>query len=255
MSGAGDGAAPRTFREEAAGRRRALVDLHCHTSASFDSLSDPVALARAAAARGVTHLAITDHDRIDGALRARDARVPGVEILVGSEVRTREGDLVALFVEQPIEVGLSARDAIAAIRAQGGLVGIPHPFDGWRGSLLRDEASLELVSLVDWIEGWNARVVAPGGNQRAADLARDVGLPSVAVSDAHTILEIGNAGTLLDGDLATPQGLRAALRGDCEAILGRGALVARLVTPVAKAINAARGNRRLRPGRTHPTSA
>ena len=55
---------------------RAFIDLHCHTSASFDSLSDPVKVVRAAAARGLTHLAITDHDRIDGALRARDARRP-----------------------------------------------------------------------------------------------------------------------------------------------------------------------------------
>ena len=51
---------------------RAIVDLHCHTSASFDSLSDPIAVVRAAAARGITHLAITDHDRVDGAQRARE---------------------------------------------------------------------------------------------------------------------------------------------------------------------------------------
>ena len=62
---------------------RAVVDLHCHTSASFDSLSDPVAVARTAASRGITHLAITDHDRIDGALRARDAATPGLTVIVG----------------------------------------------------------------------------------------------------------------------------------------------------------------------------
>ena len=85
---------------------RAVLDLHSHTSASFDSLSDPIAHARAAATRGVTHLAITDHDRVDGALRARDARVPGIEIIVGSEVRTQAGDMIALFVERPLPVGL-----------------------------------------------------------------------------------------------------------------------------------------------------
>ncbi|NDE02841.1 MAG: PHP domain-containing protein, partial [Gammaproteobacteria bacterium] len=121
---------------------RAVVDLHCHTSASFDSLSDPVTVARTAASRGITHLAITDHDRIDGALRARDAATPGLTVIVGSEVRTQQGDLIALFLERPITAGLPASEAIAAIRDQGGLVGIPHPFDGWRGSLLRDEAAL-----------------------------------------------------------------------------------------------------------------
>ncbi|MDP4943802.1 MAG: PHP domain-containing protein, partial [bacterium Ellin6529] len=71
---------------------RAVVDLHCHTSASFDSLSDPAAVARTAASRGITHLAITDHDRIDGALRARDTATPGLTVIVGSEVRTAQGD-------------------------------------------------------------------------------------------------------------------------------------------------------------------
>lgn len=250
MSRDGDSAAPRAFRDEQMSQGRVLIDLHCHTSASFDSLSNPVAVAQAAAARGITHVAITDHDRIDGALRARDARVLGVEVLIGSEVRTREGDLIALFIERPIEVGLPAREAIAAIRSQGGLVGIPHPFDGWRGSLLRDEAAHDLVALVDWIEGWNARLVAPGGNQRASELAVAAGLPSVAVSDAHTTLEIGNAGTLLSGNPGSAAGLRAALAGERELILGRGALVARVITPVAKVINAARGNHRLLAGHT-----
>ena len=77
------------------GAPKAFVDLHSHSSSSFDSLSDPIALTRAAAARGITHLAITDHDRVDGAQRARDAQIPGITVLVGSEVRTRDGDMIA----------------------------------------------------------------------------------------------------------------------------------------------------------------
>lgn len=230
---------------------RAVVDLHCHTSASFDSLSDPVAVARTAAERGVTHLAITDHDRIDGALRARDAATPTLTVIIGSEVRTAQGDLIALFLERPIAAGLPASEAIAAIRDQGGLVGIPHPFDGWRSSLLGDGAGLALLNEVDWIEGWNARLVAPGGNQRASELAAARGLPAVAVSDAHTLLEIGGAATIMTGDLSTAAGLHAALRGDLASITGRGALLARLVTPIAKVVNATRGNRRIKPGDTY----
>jgi len=107
------------------GAPKAFVDLHSHSSSSFDSLSDPIALTRAAAARGITHLAITDHDRVDGAQRARDAQIPGITVLVGSEVRTRDGDMIALFIERPIKVGLPPAEVIAAIREQGGLVGIP----------------------------------------------------------------------------------------------------------------------------------
>jgi len=232
------------------GASSAFVDLHAHSSASFDSLSDPVALTRAAAARGITHLAITDHDRVDGAQRARDARIPGITVLVGSEVRTRDGDLIALFIERPIEVGLPPREAIAAIREQGGLVGIPHPYDGTRGSLLAKGDRVELLALVDWIEGWNARLLAPGGNARAAALAAEHGVPSVASSDAHSIMEIGNAATVMSGDPSTAAGMRAALAAQHQLICGRGALLARALMPFAKAINATRGNRRIKPGFT-----
>jgi predicted metal-dependent phosphoesterase TrpH len=232
------------------GATKAFVDLHSHSSSSFDSLSDPIALTRAAAARGITHLAITDHDRVDGAQRARDAQIPGITVLVGSEVRTRSGDLIALFIERPIKVGLPPAEAIAAIREQGGLVGIPHPFDGARGSLLVKEEHLELLALVDWIEGWNARLLAPGGNARAAALAAEHGVPSVSSSDAHSIMEIGNAATVLSGDPSTPATLRAALAEPHRLITGRGALIARAVMPFVKVINAARGNRRMKPGST-----
>ena len=119
---------------------RAFIDLHCHTRGSFNSLSDPGAVMRAAQSRGLTHLAITDHDRIDEALRARDAAPAELTIIVGSEVKTADGDLICLFLERPIAPGLPAAEAIAAARDQGGLVGIPHPFDRFRGSLLQRPA-------------------------------------------------------------------------------------------------------------------
>src|SRR6476619_1213597 len=86
---------------------RAFIDLHCHTSASFDSLSDPAKVVRAAADRGLTHLVVTDHDRIDGALRARDAAPPGLTVILGEEVRTSDGDLIAAYIDSPIQPGLS----------------------------------------------------------------------------------------------------------------------------------------------------
>nr|MBA2380991.1 PHP domain-containing protein [Chloroflexota bacterium] len=114
---------------------RAFADLHIHSRASFDSLASPASLVRTAAARGLTHLAITDHDRIDGALEARDHAahdadamnaadgVPGVNVIVGEEVRTADGDLICLFLERAIAPGLSAEETIAAARSQGALVG------------------------------------------------------------------------------------------------------------------------------------
>jgi len=251
---------------------RAFVDLHVHTSASFDSLASPESQVRAAASRGLTHLAITDHDTIDGALAAREyvsrEAVP-VTILVGQEVKTSSGDLIAVFLTEAIETGLAPADAIAAVRAQGGLVGIPHPFDKFRGSLLAgssgssgsadgdaagaagtatagDVGPAELAPLVDWVEAHNARIMVGDGNERAAAFAREHGLPGVAVSDAHSSLEVGVAYVALDGDPSTPAGLLAALP-DAQLITGRATYFVRAVTPVAKLVQWARGRGRRAP--------
>jgi predicted metal-dependent phosphoesterase TrpH len=225
-------------------RPRAFVDLHCHTSASFDSLADPVKVARAAASRGLTHLIVTDHDRIDGALRARDAAPDGLTVIIGEEVRTADGDLIAAFLESPVAPGASAAETIAAIRDQGGLVGVPHPFDRFRGSLLRDATMAALAAKVDWVETHNARMLG-NGNERAAAFAAEHGLPGVAVSDAHTIVEVGVAYTVLTGDPATPDGLLDALQ-EIDIVAGRASYAVRLWTPVAKGIQRARGRGRVR---------
>ena len=226
---------------------RCFADLHAHSRASFDSLASPASLVRTAARRGLTHLAITDHDRIDGALEARDlaARIaPGLAVIVGEEVRTADGDLICLFLEEAIPPGLPAEEAIAQARAQGGLVGVPHPFDRFRGSLLRSARMERLAGAVDWIEAHNARIAVGNGNQLAAEFAHEHGLPGIAVSDAHSSFEVGVAYTCFDGDLSTAAGLLAALT-TAELVTGRASLYVRLLTPVAKVVQRVRGNGRI----------
>jgi predicted metal-dependent phosphoesterase TrpH len=227
---------------------RSFIDLHCHTGASFDSLARPGDVVRAAAARGLTHLVITDHDRIDGALAARDAAPDGLTVIVGEEIRTRDGDLIGAFLERAVAPGMSAVDTVAAVREQGGLVGIPHPFDRMRGSLLTGGRTSGLAPLADWVEIHNARLVGRG-NERAAEFATEHRLPGVAVSDAHSVLEVGVAYTALDGDPSTPAGLLEALAG-AEIVPGRASYAARLWTPVARVVNRLRGNGRIRPDAT-----
>ena len=224
---------------------RAFVDLHCHSKGSFDCLSEPRDVMKAALDRGLTHLAITDHDRIDVALAARETAPPGLTIIVGEEVKTTDGDLICVFLEEAIPPGLSAKETIAAVREQGGLVGIPHPFDRMRGSLLRDASMASLAPLVDWVETHNARVVGHG-NEDAQAFALEHGLPGIAVSDAHSIMEVGVAYTALDGDPSTPAGLLAALPS-AEIVPGRATFFVRLWTPFAKGVNRLRGNGRVRP--------
>ena len=223
---------------------RAFVDLHCHTSVSFDSLASPEAVVRAAAKRGLTHLAITDHDRIEGALRARDAAPAGLTVIVGEEIKTADGDLIAVFLERAVAPGRPVRETIEEVREQGGLVGIPHPFDRFRGSMLKDPRLEAMAPLVDWVEAHNARVVGGSGNERAAVFAYEMGLPGIAVSDAHNVVEVGVAYTALEGDPSTPEGLMAALT-NVELVPGRASYIVRTLTPLAKLVNRARGNRRV----------
>ena len=232
-------------RERADASERAFIDLHCHTAASFDCLADPVRVARAALARGLTHVLITDHDRIDGALRARDGAPDGLTVIVGEEIRTADGDLIAAFLERAVEPGMPAADTVAAVREQGGLVGIPHPFDRFRGSLSKSTALEGLAPSVDWVEAHNARLVG-GGNERAGVFAREHALPGVAVSDAHSVLEVGIAYTAVDGDPTTADGLLLAL-ASAALVTGRASYAARLWTPVAKGVQRLRGNGRVRP--------
>jgi predicted metal-dependent phosphoesterase TrpH len=225
---------------------RAFIDLHCHTSASFDCLARPDDVVRAAADRGLSHLVVTDHDRIDGALAAREAAPSGLTVIVGEEIKTADGDLIAAFLETAVAPGMSAAESVAAVRAQGGLVGIPHPFDRLRGSMRTDERMSAIAPLVDWIEVHNARLVG-GGNERAAGFAREHEIAGVAVSDAHSVMEVGVAYTALDGDPSTPAGLLAALPS-AELVAGRASYAVRLWTPIAKAVNRMRGNVRIVPG-------
>ena len=224
----------------------AFLDLHCHTNASFDCLSDPVKATVAAARRGITHLAITDHDRIDGALRARDGAPDGLTVIVGEEVKTASGDLICLFLQAAVPPGLPPAETIALVREQGGLVGIPHPFDRHRSSMANVTEELDaLAGLVDWVETYNARVVFREGNERAQAFALRTGLPGVAVSDAHSLLEVGVASTRVLGDPSTPSGLLAAL-ASAEVQPGHATYFARGLTPLAKLVQRARGNGRIR---------
>jgi hypothetical protein len=233
----------------APGSPRFFIDLHCHTSASFDSLASPRSVVAAAARRGLTHLAITDHERIEGALEAQGLAPAGLTVIVGEEIRTRDGDLIGVFLSEAIRPQLSAAETIAAVREQGGLVGIPHPFDRFRGSLAKGEGLRTIETLagdVDWVEGWNARLVVGEGNARAADLARAAGVPAVAVSDAHTTIEVGIASTILTHDPSSPDGLRAGLRDGPTLTTGRASYYVRAITPFAKLIQALRGRGRIK---------
>ncbi len=195
------------------------VDLHMHTRHSKDCLSDPADVVATARRVGLERIAITDHDEIEGAFEAHRS-APNL-VIVGEEVRTAEGlDLIGLFLKEHIPPGGSFREVAEAIRSQGGITYLPHPFDRWRGS---DEAYLaSVIDCVDVVEVFNARVHEPERNERARSWAEEHGLPVGAGSDAHTLREIGKGRVKLtpfDG----PEGfVRSAAAGEIEgAVSGR----------------------------------
>jgi predicted metal-dependent phosphoesterase TrpH len=237
---------------------RSFVDLHCHSSSSFDSLSSPADLVHAAQRYGLTHLAITDHERIDGAQRARDLAPAGVTVIVGEEVHTTGGDLLGLFLERAVAPGMSLAETAATIHEQGGLVGLPHPFDRFRssgGAMSAEDTLAALAAAIDFVEVHNARAVGRA-NERAALFAREHGLPGVASSDAHSLMEVGVAYSVLPGSFSTAAGLRDLL-GDGELVMGHGSWFVRAWTPIAKVVQRLRGNGRVGPiapagGRARP---
>jgi predicted metal-dependent phosphoesterase TrpH len=227
---------------------RSFADLHCHSSASFDSLAEPRKMLEKARRIGLTHLAITDHERIDGAQRARDLGIEGVQVIVGEEVKSRDGDMIGLFLEEAVHPGMDAADTAAAITEQGGIVGLPHPFDGLRSSggsqADGSEATLErLASLVDYVEVHNARAYRDS-NPLAGAYAHRHALPGLASSDSHSIMEIGIASTVLPGPFETASEFKAMLP-DATIVPGRASYYIRLWTPISKLVQRTRGNRRI----------
>jgi dephospho-CoA kinase len=163
-------------------------DLHIHTRASHDCLSGYSDVVAAARARGLHRIAVTDHNEIEGAFRARDL-APDL-VIVGEEVKTAEGvDITGLFLTEKIPKRTAAMEAVHAIREQGGLVYIPHPFADGKG--LGEDVLESIEPWVDVVEIFNARIHKPALNEKARVWAAERDLPGGAGSDAHTLREIG----------------------------------------------------------------
>ena len=140
---------------------------------------------------GINCIAICDHGTVDGALKMRD--IAPFPVIVAEEILTPKGEIIGMFLEQTIPSGLSVDKTITQIRSQGGLVCIPHPYDMFRQSALRNNIVEEMAEQVDIIEVFNSRTLLPQNSAKALALALKYGIAKSAGSDAHTLSEIGNA--------------------------------------------------------------
>lgn len=186
------------------------VEFHCHTIYSKDSLTRPEQLVQAARQKGLGRVIVTDHNSIAGALRARE--IDPQLVIVGEEIMTTRGEILAAFVREQIPAGLSPLETIQRLREQGAFISVSHPFDEMRSGHWQAADLLQILPLVDAIETFNARCMKAIYNTWAGEFAQKHNIPGTVGSDAHTALELGRA-TLTLEKFEDAEGLRRVIRG------------------------------------------
>ena len=198
------------------------VDLHMHTHFSPDSLVSPERLVARCQKVGLSCIAVTDHNTTEGARVVKD--IAPFLVIVGEEVRTSEGEVTGLFLTEAIPEGLSIGETARRIKDQGGLVSIPHPFDRFRGEVISRRGLDEVVQYADIVEVFNARNNLSADDRKALDFAREHGLLTSGVSDAHTTMELGRTYVEMPDFDGTPEGFKLAL--------SKGKIVGRRTSPL-----------------------
>jgi len=167
------------------------VELHCHTDASGDSLLSISTLLKTCERKKIDKIAITDHNTIRNALLAY--QLAPNRVIIGEEILTRQGELLAFFVTQEIPAGLDAMEAILELRKQGAFISVSHPFDHYRKGYWRETDLIKIADEVDAIEVFNARCIRNQHNHQARTFAENYHLLGTVGSDAHSAVEVGRA--------------------------------------------------------------
>ena len=160
-----------------------------HTCVSKDGGVHPADVIKAAKRKGLDRICITDHNAIDGALIAK--RIDPEFVIVGEEILTEHGEILAFFVSEWVPPRLSHQETVDRLEAQGAVISISHPFDAHRNRPWTEEMLEAIVPRLDAVEGFNARTIHAEDNERAQAFAAAHHLPITAGSDAHTAMEIG----------------------------------------------------------------
>lgn len=185
------------------------VEFHCHTNASKDSLTKPSDLITAARKNGIDRLIITDHNSIAGA-KAASLLDPEL-VIIGEEIMTTRGEILASFVTDEIPARLTPKETIKRLKDQGAFISISHPFDELREGGWQENDLLDILPDVDAIEIYNSRCMFPRFNRRAKEFAVKHNLAGTVGSDAHAAFEVGRSVLLLD-PFTGPQEMRAVIR-------------------------------------------
>ncbi|MFC4120684.1 PHP domain-containing protein [Nonomuraea zeae] len=185
------------------------VDCHLHTVASGDSVMTLDQLAERVAAQRIDVVCLTEHNHL-AASAEELSRAVGARVVPGEEIRTGSGELIGLFLTERVPYVLPARAVVERIRAQGGLVCAPHPYDPLRNGVGAALDAMCAAGWIDAIEVFNAKIPDPEHNQAALRTARAHGLPGTVGSDAHDPAGVG-AAYLEMPDFDGPRSFLAAL--------------------------------------------
>src|SRR5512146_1876130 len=186
------------------------TEFHCHTVYSKDSLTPPKSLVETCRRKAIDRVVVTDHDTIAGALKARE--IDPERVIVGEEIMTTRGEILASYMTREIPPGLTPEETIRRLREQGAFISVSHPFDGMRRGAWDEADLLAITPLVDAIEVFNSRCVRPSYNRQAAAFASAHNLAGTVGSDSHAPLELGRSMLLLE-PFADADGLRRVIRG------------------------------------------
>jgi predicted metal-dependent phosphoesterase TrpH len=184
------------------------TDFHCHTIFSKDSLTSIEKLLETCQKKGIDRIVITDHNTIAGALIA--SRLNPRCVIVGEEIKTKKGELLAFFVQEEVPSGLSPQETIDRLRQQGAFISVSHPFDSARNGAWNLEDLKAITPQVDAIEVFNSRCAGNRPNLLAQVFAAQNHLAGTVGSDAHMLWEIGRA-TLTLPDFKNADDLRRSL--------------------------------------------
>jgi predicted metal-dependent phosphoesterase TrpH len=167
------------------------ADLHIHTEYSMDCNTPLEKIISRCLELGINCIAIADHGTTEGALKMQ--AIAPFTVIVAEEILTHHGEIMGMFLKETIPSGLSVEETLSRIKAQGGLVNIPHPFETIRGSALNGKVMEEIAGQIDVVEVLNSRSPLAANSAKAQAFAQKHGIAQGAGSDAHTIYEIGRA--------------------------------------------------------------
>ena len=185
------------------------VEFHCHTHASKDSLTTPRELVETCRRKGIDRVVVTDHNSIMGALAAQ--ALDPERVIVGEEIMTTRGEILAAFVTEEIPARLTPQETIRRLREQGAFISVSHPFDQFRSGGWKEPDLLEILPLVDAIEVYNSRCFLPRFNREARQFAEKHNMAGTVGSDAHAAFELGRS-LLLLAQFDGPDEMRNVIR-------------------------------------------